>query len=96
MSSEVVPASATTRGVCVSPCCIAQWKPLGLAMTAPAQHLVQAVLAALLERATTWQIPANFRAAFGGLGLCAVTFEKSNRQYLCSKGRYSSQLNAVF
>lgn len=41
--------------------------PLGLAMAGPAQHLVQALLAALLETPTTWQIPADFRAAFGGL-----------------------------
>lgn len=36
-------------------------------MAGPAQHLVQALLAALLETPTTWQIPADFRAAFGGL-----------------------------
>jgi len=47
-------SASAMPGVRVSPLCVAWWKLLGLAMTVPAQHLVQAPLAPLLEKATTW------------------------------------------
>lgn len=67
MSSEAISASVMPRGERVSLRYVARWKPLGLVMVAPAQHLVQALPVALLERATTWQIPANFSTAIGAL-----------------------------